>query len=241
MPALPVIVLSDVTKTYRMGEVTVEALRGVDLQIEPREFVVLLGPSGSGKTTILNLIGGLDRPTSGSIVVAGEEVTSFSDRQLTAYRRDEIGFVFQFFNLIPTLTARENILFALELTQSDRRENAERASSLLDLVGLGDRGDHFPAQLSGGEQQRVAIARALANRPPVVLCDEPTGNLDVDTGKHVLQVMRDLNAHEDTTVVLVTHNQAIAAMADRVIRLHNGTIRDVHVNPEPAPVAGLNW
>ena len=241
MSAASVIELREVTKTYQMGQVTVEALRGANLRIAPREFVVLLGPSGSGKTTILNLIGGLDRPSSGTIVVAGEEVTRFSDRRLTAYRRNEIGFVFQFFNLIPTLTARENVVFALELTQSDRRQIAERADSLLNTVGLGDRGDHFPAQLSGGEQQRVAIARALANRPPVVLCDEPTGNLDVDTGKHVLQVMRDLNAQEGTTVVLVTHNQAIAAMADRVVRLHNGMISDVHANPEPAPVAGLNW
>jgi len=237
----PVIELRNVTKTYQMGQVQVDALRGLSLTVARGEFIVFLGPSGSGKTTALNLIGGLDRPTAGSVVVDGEDITQYSDRQLTAYRRDKIGFVFQFFNLIPTLTARENVEFALELVISSRRAIRKRAESLLHVVGLKERGDHFPAQLSGGEQQRVAIARALANRPPVMLCDEPTGNLDVDTGRQVLQVMYDLNRDQRTTVVLVTHNTAIAAIADRVVQLHNGVIREVRENSLPLPVSELSW
>ncbi len=224
-----------------MGEVIVHALRGLDLTIVRGEFVVLLGPSGSGKTTTLNLIGGLDKPTSGRIVVEGQDITHFNEGQLTAYRRHKVGFVFQFFNLIPTLTARENIEFALELVEKNRRRVRERADALLTLVGLSERGDHFPAQLSGGEQQRVAIARALANRPPLILCDEPTGNLDVVTGRRVLQALRDLNRNAGTTVVLVTHNTAIAPMADRVVRLHDGRIAEIVPNPTPKPVEEISW
>jgi putative ABC transport system ATP-binding protein len=237
----PVIRLEDVTKDYPMGEVIVHALRGIDLEIAPGEFIVLLGPSGSGKTTTLNLIGGLDRPTSGRVVVQGEDITHYNGKQLTRYRREKVGFVFQFFNLIPTLTARENVEFALALLDGKSGDMEKRAQELLEAVGLGDRADHFPSQLSGGEQQRVAIARALANHPPLMLCDEPTGNLDVETGRSVLQVMRDLNRREGTTVVLVTHNTAIAQMADRVVRLHSGTIKEIVTNPEPAPVSTLEW
>ncbi len=241
MPRETLIRLESVTKDYPMGEVIVHALRGIDLEIARGEFIVLLGPSGSGKTTTLNLIGGLDRPTSGRVIVDGEDITQYSEKALTAYRRHKVGFVFQFFNLIPTLTARENIEFALELVEKDKRKVRARADDLLALVGLTERADHFPSQLSGGEQQRVAIARALANRPPVMLCDEPTGNLDVETGRHVLQALRDLNRAEGTTVVLVTHNTAIAPMADRIVRLHNGTIADIMQNPQPRPVNEIEW
>ena len=237
----PVIRMENVTKDYPMGEVVVHALRGIDLEVSPGEFIVLLGPSGSGKTTTLNLMGGLDRPTSGRVIVQGEDIARYRDKELTRYRREKVGFVFQFFNLIPTLTARENVEFALALLDGKSGELEKRAQELLEMVGLGDRADHFPSQLSGGEQQRVAVARALANRPPLMLCDEPTGNLDVETGRSVLQVMRDLNRREGTTIVLVTHNTAIAPMADRVVRLHSGTIKEITVNPEPAPVGTLEW
>ncbi len=233
--------LEAVTKDYPMGEVVVHALRGLDLTIASGEFLVLLGPSGSGKTTTLNLIGGLDKPTSGRIVVEGQDITHYNEGQLTAYRRHKVGFVFQFFNLIPTLTARENIEFALELVEKNRHRVRQRAEELLALVELSDRGAHFPAQLSGGEQQRVAIARALANRPPLILCDEPTGNLDVVTGRRVLQALRDLNRNEGTTVVLVTHNTAIAPMADRTVRLHDGRIAEIVRNPTPKPVEEISW
>ncbi len=237
----PVIRMENVTKDYPMGEVVVHALRGIDLEVAPGEFIVLLGPSGSGKTTTLNLMGGLDRPTSGRVIVQGEDIARYRDKELTRYRREKVGFVFQFFNLIPSLTARENVEFALALLDGKSGELEKRAQELLEMVGLGDRADHFPSQLSGGEQQRVAIARALANHPPLMLCDEPTGNLDVETGRSVLQVMRDLNRREGTTIVLVTHNTAIAPMADRVVRLHSGTIKEITVNPEPAPVGTLEW
>ncbi len=241
MTSTPLIVLENVTKDYPMGEIVVHALRGIHLTIARGEFIVLLGPSGSGKTTTLNLIGGLDRPTQGRIIVDGEDITQYNENALTRYRRHKVGFVFQFFNLIPTLTARENVEFALELVEKDREQVRRRAEELLALVGLSNRADHFPAQLSGGEQQRVAIARALANRPPVILCDEPTGNLDVATGRRVLQALRDLNREQGTTVVLVTHNTAIAPLADRVVRLHDGSIAEIVSNPEPKPVEEIEW
>jgi putative ABC transport system ATP-binding protein len=231
--------LEAVNKNYRLGEVTVHALRGLDLQIAAGEFVVLLGPSGCGKTTTLNLIGGLDKPTGGRVVVQGEDITHYNDAQLTGYRRRQVGFVFQFFNLIPTLSAAENIEFALALT--DGRDLHAHALDLLGLVGLRERAGHFPAQLSGGEQQRVAIARALANKPRVLLCDEPTGNLDAETGQQVLQVIRDLNRQAGATVVCVTHNSAIAPMADRVVRLRDGAIDHVEENAQPREVAELAW
>ena len=236
----PLIQLLSVTKNYPMGEITVHALRALDLEIRRGELLVMLGPSGSGKTTVLNLVGGLDRPTGGQILVGGQDITRFDERRLTAYRRDQVGFVFQFFNLIPTLTAEENVEFALTLGDHDRDLRGE-ALRLLDQVDLRDRAGHFPAQLSGGEQQRVAIARALANRPQVLLCDEPTGNLDVDTGQRVLAVIRELNREAGTTVVLVTHNVALAPLADRVVRLHSGEIAGTSVNPQPLPVDQVAW
>ncbi|WP_370651338.1 ABC transporter ATP-binding protein [Iamia sp. SCSIO 61187] len=201
----PLIELRDVTREYRMGEVTVQALRGLDLDVDAGQVVVLLGPSGSGKTTLLNLIGGLDSPSSGAVAVAGEATADHDARRLADYRARTVGFVFQFFNLIPSLTAAENVEFALALVDRDHAGAARRARELLERVGLGDRADHFPSQLSGGQQQRVAIARALANRPAVLLCDEPTGNLDVDTGRQVLDVLNDTARRENTTVLLVTH------------------------------------
>jgi len=228
-----------VTKDYRMGEVVVHALRGVDLDIGRGEFSVMLGPSGCGKTTTLNLLGGLDRLSSGELRVADDDVSRLSEKRLSEYRRTTVGFVFQFFNLIPTLSAAENVELALTLRQP-RGARAE-ARRLLRLVGLADRADHFPSQLSGGEQQRVAIARALANRPAVLLCDEPTGNLDLDTGVQVPQVIRDMNRNEGATVVLVTHNSAISAIADRVIKLRDGKIEGLVTNDKPRPVTELSW
>jgi putative ABC transport system ATP-binding protein len=232
--------LNQVTKSYPMGQVTVHALRGLDLDIVRGEFVVLLGPSGCGKTTTLNLIGGLDKPTSGRILIEGEDIARYNQDRLTDYRRRKVGFVFQFFNLIPTLSAAENIEFALALNDH-ARDLHRRALDLLALVGLRERADHFPSQLSGGEQQRVAIARALANEPAMLLCDEPTGNLDADTGRQVLQVIRDLNRRGGATVILVTHNAAIAPMADRVVRLHNGMIDRTETIEQPLDVAQLAW
>jgi putative ABC transport system ATP-binding protein len=236
----PLIEMQSVRKTYPMGDLTVHALRGLDLTIGRGEFIVLLGPSGSGKTTTLNILGGLDRPTDGRVVVDGTEIARLGERKLTSYRRTKVGFIFQFFNLIPTLTALENIEFALALTHSGPSLKA-RAVELLSTVSLQDRADHFPSQLSGGEQQRVAIARSLANRPPLLLADEPTGNLDVETGRQVLQAVRDLNRNQGTTVVLVTHNVSIAPMADRVVRLHDGFVARIEPNPNPVPVGELAW
>jgi len=240
MNKAPLIEMQSVIKSYPMGDLTVHALRGLDLAVARGEFIVLLGPSGSGKTTTLNILGGLDRPTAGKVVVDGEEIARFNEKRLTGYRRTKVGFIFQFFNLIPTLTALENVEFALALTQSGRSLKT-RALDLLTEVSLQDRADHFPSQLSGGEQQRVAIARSLANKPPMLLADEPTGNLDVATGRQVLQAIRDLNRSEGTTVVLVTHNVSIAPMADRVVRLHDGSVARIEPNPHPAPVAELAW
>ncbi len=237
----PLIICRDLTRQYKMGAVTVHALRGMNLEIGAGEFIVLLGPSGSGKTTTLNLIGGLDRPTSGQVLIAGEDITRYNEKQLTRYRREQVGFVFQFFNLIPTLTASENVEFALKLNGSNGRSAASRALELLHIVGLQDRASHFPAELSGGEQQRVSIARALANNPALLLCDEPTGNLDVKTGHQVLQAIRNLNHEQGASVILVTHNTAIAPMADRIVRLSDGEIDSITVQDEPELVAELAW
>ncbi|MGA7670467.1 MAG: ABC transporter ATP-binding protein [Nitrolancea sp.] len=235
----PLIQLESISKLYRMGEVDVKALDDLSLSIPGGEFVLLLGPSGCGKTTALNLIGGLDRPTSGKVLIRGEDISRYDDSELTRYRRDTIGFVFQFFNLIPTLTAAENVEFALSLKHHGKLQ--AKARELLDLVGLSERANHFPAQLSGGQQQRVAIARALANEPPILLCDEPTGNLDSATGQQVLQVLHELNRKQSTTIVLVTHNSAIAPMADRVVHLQNGAIENVETTSQPSDVAELVW
>ena len=233
--------LQNVTKTYQMGEVQVHALNGLDLSIQEGEFVVIVGPSGSGKTTTLNLIGGLDTPTSGELLVAGTDIAGYDEDALTAYRRDRIGFIFQFFNLLPTLTAGENVEFALELADREGQDVHQRAHALLDRVGLAERADHFPSQLSGGEQQRVAIARALAKDPPILLADEPTGNLDFRMGQKVLRVMRDLNQQEGRTVILVTHNTVIGRIGERVVHLRDGQVSDVKVNAHPLEAGQIEW
>jgi putative ABC transport system ATP-binding protein len=232
--------LEAVNKDYVMGEVTVRALKGLELEVSEGEFAVLLGPSGCGKTTTLNLIGGLDQPTQGRVIVQGKDIAGYNERQLTAFRREEMGFIFQFFNLIPTLTARENVEFALAL-HKNHKDIGSRALELLEMVGLRNRSDHFPSQLSGGEQQRVAIARALANRSQVILCDEPTGNLDIGTGQQVLRVISEMNRERGATVVLVTHNTAIAPIANRVVHIRNGSVERVDINENPADVSALNW
>jgi len=241
MAAQPIVHIKNVTKNYRMGEITVHALRNMNLEIPTGEFLVLLGPSGSGKTTALNMIGGLDRPSDGAVMVEGEDITSYDDRRLTEYRRRKVGFVFQFFNLIPTLTARENVEFALTLVEGDGEPAERKSRELLGLVGMEDRADHFPSQLSGGEQQRVAIARSLAGSPSLLLCDELTGDLDVDTGQQVLAVVRGLNQEQGATVVVVTHNTAIAPMADHVVHLRDGSVDHIETNDEPASVEELSW
>ncbi|MEM8866590.1 MAG: ABC transporter ATP-binding protein [Planctomycetota bacterium] len=226
-----------VTKDYHMGEVTVRALRGVDLQLYAGEFVVLLGPSGSGKSTLLNILGGLDVPTAGSVHYRDRELTNFDDDDLTRYRRDHVGFVFQFYNLIPSLTAKENVALITDIAHDPMP-----ASEALGLVDLTDRMDHFPAQLSGGEQQRVAIARAVAKQPDVLLCDEPTGALDVHTGILVLDAIQKINNRLGTTTAVITHNAVIADMADRVISLSDGHIANVHINTAGRKQASdLQW
>jgi len=223
MVAAPVVFeVKQLTKTYHVGDIDVHALREVSLQLPEREFVVLLGPSGSGKSTLLNIIGGLDVPTSGQVLYRGEDLTRADDAALTAYRRRHVGFVFQFYNLIPSLTALENVALVTEIATEPMPPG-----DALGLVNLGPRADHFPAQLSGGEQQRVAIARAIAKRPAVLLCDEPTGALDISTGIVVLEALARVNAELGTTTIVITHNAAIAAMADRVIRLADGRILSV--------------
>ncbi len=224
------------TKVYRMGEVEVHALRGVDLVLYAGEFVVLLGPSGSGKSTLLNILGGLDVPTAGHVWYHGEDLTSASDAQLTAFRREHVGFVFQFYNLIPSLTAQENVAIVTEIAPSPMAP-----ADALALVGLKERLDHFPAQLSGGEQQRVAIARAIAKRPVVMLCDEPTGALDSATGVHVLEALERVNAEMGTTTVVITHNVDIARMAHRVLYMADGRIGREQVNAERLPARELHW
>lgn len=228
--------LENVGKTFPMGEVMVEALREVSLEIFAGEMLVMVGPSGSGKTTILNIVGGLDSATSGRVWFADREITAFKSAELTRYRRDTVGFVFQFYNLVPNLTARENVMVSTELSR-DPMDVAEA----LRVVGLEDRLDHFPSQLSGGEQQRVAIARALAKNPVLLLCDEPTGALDFTTGKRVLRMLVDLKQQLGKTVVLITHNAAIAQVADRVVRLRSGQIVEVHANPRPLPPEEVVW
>ena len=224
------------TKIYRMGEVEVHALRGVDLDIYASEFVVLLGPSGSGKSTLLNILGGLDRPTSGTARWRDHDLGRSSEAELTRYRREHVGFVFQFYNLIPSLTARENVALVTEM--ADKPMTPEEA---LALVGLGDRLDHFPSQLSGGEQQRVAIARAIAKRPDVLLCDEPTGALDYATGKVVLQAIVRINQELGTTAAVITHNAAIAGIADRVLRMADGRIAEVMRNAKKLSPEEIQW
>ncbi len=224
------------TKIYRMGEVEVYALRGADLEIFAKELIVLLGPSGSGKSTLLNIIGGLDNATSGSVSYRGRDLTTATDTQLTEYRRFHVGFVFQFYNLIPSLTARENVAVVTEIAK-----NPMAPEDALALVGLTERMDHFPAQLSGGEQQRVAIARAISKNPEVLLCDEPTGALDSQTGVVVLEALERVNRELGTTTAIITHNVDIAAMADRIIHLSNGRISEVTANKVRKPPREIQW
>ncbi|KPJ48563.1 MAG: hypothetical protein AMJ38_05035 [Dehalococcoidia bacterium DG_22] len=233
--------MRDVSKIYETGQVEVRALDGVSLAFESSELVVVLGPSGSGKTTLLNLVGGLDRPTAGTIRYGGTDITSLSDGDLGRFRRDHIGFVFQFFNLIPTLTARENVEFAAELVSHDSRQTEEWVLELLRLVGLEERADHFPSQLSGGEQQRVAIARAMAKDPDILLCDEPTGNLDFRTGQQILGLLQKLTSEQGKTCVLVTHNTAIAAVGTRAVRLRDGRVQSDEGNASPLPASEVEW
>ena len=225
-----------VTKTYQMGENRVAAADGVTFTIEQGEFVVIVGPSGAGKTTVLNILGGIDTPTSGSICLDGERISEYNNRQLTQYRRYDVGFVFQFYNLVQNLTALENVELAAQICRDPLP-----AEQVLEEVGLKDRMSNFPAQLSGGEQQRVAIARALAKNPKLLLCDEPTGALDYITGKAVLQLLQDTCRKRGKTVIVITHNQAFTAMADRVIHIRNGKVADMTLNKEPVSAERIEW
>ena len=237
-PTGAAIQLESLSRTYGEGPTAVHALKRASIDIPPGQFVVILGPSGSGKTTLLNLIGSIDEPTSGSVQVGGIDLGSLDDAGRIEYRRGNVGFIFQFFNLIPTLTAGENVELIAELTGSD---GSDKAGQVLELVGLEDRIDHFPSQLSGGEQQRVAIARALAKEPPVLLCDEPTGELDFETGRRILGLLHRLNRETGRTVLLVTHNAAVGDMADRVLRLHSGEIVSDTMNDSPVDAEELYW
>jgi putative ABC transport system ATP-binding protein len=232
----PVFVARRVTKVYRMGEVEVHALRGVDLEIYPSEFVVLLGPSGSGKSTLLNILGGLDTPTAGEAWWRDHDLSRADEAERTRYRREHVGFVFQFYNLIPSLTARENVALVTEM--APRPMTPDEALAMVDLR---DRLDHFPSQLSGGEQQRVAIARAIAKRPDVLLCDEPTGALDYATGKLVLEAIARINCELGTTAAIITHNAAIARIADRVMHMADGRIAEIEVNATKVSPAEIAW
>lgn len=230
------VTLKDVKKIYQMGEVEIMAAAGIDFEIQKGEFAVVVGPSGAGKTTVLNILGGMDTATSGQVLVDGADIAAYSQRQLTAYRRDDIGFVFQFYNLIPNLTALENVELALQICKDPMD-----ARRVMEEVGLGERMDNFPAQLSGGEQQRVSIARALAKNPKLLLCDEPTGALDYNTGKAILKLLQDTCRRKGMTVILITHNSAIAPMADRVIKIKNGLVSDIVENRNPVSVETIEW
>ncbi len=228
--------MKNVVKSYRMGEVTINACDGVHFQVEQGEFVVIVGPSGAGKTTILNILGGMDTPTSGQVIVDGRRVDSFNEKQLTEYRRNDIGFVFQFYNLVQNLTAVENVELASQICA-----NPLNPREVLTNVQLEDRMDNFPAQLSGGEQQRVAIARAIAKNPKLLLCDEPTGALDYQTGKAILKLLRQMCEVYEMTVIVITHNSALAPMADRVIHLKNGKVDEMLLNEHPKPIEEIEW
>ena len=226
----------NVKKVYQMGEVSIEALRDASFEIEKGEICVIVGPSGAGKTTLLNILGGMDSLTEGHVYLDGSEISGYSSRQLTTYRRHEIGFVFQFYNLVQNLTALENVSLATQICK-----NPMDSAEALTKVGLADRLDNFPAQLSGGEQQRVAIARALAKNPKLLLCDEPTGALDYNTGKAILKLLQDTAHDTGMTVIIITHNQAITPMADRIIHVKNGTVSSVEINQNKTPVENIEW
>jgi putative ABC transport system ATP-binding protein len=237
MPVSPVVLkLTDVERTFTMGEVSVNVLRGFSLDILRGEFLAIVGPSGSGKTTVLNIVGGLDRPTAGRVIYGDRDLAAADSGQLTHYRRREVGFVFQFYNLVPNLTARENVMVATEISAEPLD-----VDEVLETVGLTDRSSHFPAQLSGGEQQRVAIARAIAKNPELLLCDEPTGALDFKTGKRVLRLLVDLNRDLGKTVVVITHNAALAQVADRIVHLRSGEITEISENPSPIAPEEVVW
>ena len=228
--------LENITKIYHMGEVEIRAVDGIDFSIQKGEFVVIVGPSGAGKTTVLNILGGMDTASGGRITVDGQDITKYSERQLTGYRRDDIGFVFQFYNLIPNLTALENVEMALQICR-----NPLDARAVLKEVVLEERMDNFPAQLSGGEQQRVSIARALAKNPKLLLCDEPTGALDYNTGKAILKLLQEMCREKGMTVIVITHNSALAPMADRLIKIKNGKVSSMKVNENPISIDEIEW
>lgn len=228
--------LIDVVKEYKSEDLTIKAADGINFEIEKGEFVVIVGPSGAGKTTVLNLLGGMDKASDGKMMVDGVDIASLNKKKLTSYRRHDVGFVFQFYNLVPNLTALENVELAAQICKDPLD-----ADSVLEHVGLQERKNNFPAQLSGGEQQRVAIARALAKNPKLLLCDEPTGALDYETGKSVLKLLADTCKEKKVTVIVITHNQAIAPMADRVIKIKNGKVTDVKINDNPMDVSEIEW
>ena len=228
--------LKDVVKTYKMGEVEIKAADNISFPIEKGEFVVVVGPSGAGKTTVLNILGGMDKATSGEVIVDGTDISKFSEKQLTKYRRDDVGFVFQFYNLVQNLTAYENVELAAQIC-----ENPIDAEQVLGEVGLGARLDNFPSQLSGGEQQRVSIARALAKNPKLLLCDEPTGALDYITGKSILKLLQDTCREKGMTVIVITHNSALTPMADKIIKIKNGQVDRILLNSNPTPVEQIEW
>lgn len=231
-----VLKVENLSKNYQMGEVTVKALKDTTFEVERGEFVVILGPSGSGKSTLINIIGGMDTPSEGNVYFNGELITNMGDKELTFYRRNKIGFVFQFYNLMATLTAKENVELAAELC-----ENSIDIDEVMSAVGLGDRADHFPSQMSGGEQQRVAIARAVAKNPQILLCDEPTGALDFETGIQILKVLKDVNEKYKNTVIVITHNSSIAQMADKVIKMRSGKITEITINKNPISAERIEW
>lgn len=226
----------NLTKSYQMGEIEVKALQDTSFEIEKGEFVVILGPSGSGKSTLLNIIGGMDQPTSGKVFLHEEEITGYNEKELMEYRRNKVGFIFQFYNIMANLTAEENVELATEISQ-----NPLPIDEILEAVGLAERRDHFPAQMSGGEQQRVSIARAVAKNPEILLCDEPTGALDFHTGVTILSLLRKVNREMGKTVIVITHNADIAYMADRVIKMRSGKIIDNHLNENPTAVEDIKW
>lgn len=228
--------LRDVVKTYKMGEVEIKAVDNVSFPIEKGEFVIVVGPSGAGKTTVLNILGGMDKPTSGTITVDGTDISKYTEKELTKYRRDDVGFVFQFYNLVQNLTAYENVELASQICQ-----NPIDAEQVLGEVGLGNRLDNFPSQLSGGEQQRVSIARALAKNPKLLLCDEPTGALDYITGKSILKLLQDTCREKGMTVIVITHNSALTPMADKIIKIKNGQVDKILLNSNPTPVEQIEW